>query len=137
MISGFGGGARVGHIHPTSMHFASNLPVPFNMPQVLYNLIFEDVGIEFDAKQKDVLEALRFSYNSLVKLQISYAQKTQDLAQKIQNNPDDTSLKAEQEDMRLDMLQANYQFKDMVATISDMLKREQYEKLLAFSGIAT
>ena len=137
MISGFGGGSRQSSVHHNGVHFASNLPVPFNIPAVLHNLLFEDVGIEFDAKQKDMLETLRFSYNSLVKLQASHAQKTQELAQQIQNHPENLALKVEQEDMRLDMLQANYQFKDIVTTMSDLLKREQYEKLLEFSNIPT
>jgi uncharacterized protein YydD (DUF2326 family) len=135
MISGFGLNARSGHGHHDTVSFASNLPVPFNIPSVLYNLLFEDVGIEFDAKQKDMLETLRFSYNSLVKLQASYVQKSQELAQKIVDNPNDMKLKEQKEEMRLDMLQANYQFKDFVVIMSDLLKRNQYQKLLEFSNI--
>ena len=137
MISGFGGGTRLNHAIHDTLHMASNLPVPFNIPKVLYNLLYEDTGIVFDEKQQDVLEALRFSYVSLQKLQSAHAQKREEIQAQMLQDLDNKELKEELEDMKLDMLSANHQFKDMVITISDMLKRQQYEKLLAFSGIAT
>lgn len=137
MISGFGGSTRVSPIIYDRYHLASNLPIPFNIPKVLYNLLYEDIGIEFDAKQQDVLEALRFSYVAFEKLQEKNKRKLQEIQSKMLQDLDNKELKKELEDMKLDMLSANQQFKDMVITISDMLKREQYEKLLAFSGIAT
>ncbi len=135
MISGFGGGARVGPVHLESVHFASNLPVPFNIPKVLHNLLFEDVGIEFDAKQSDMLETLRFSYNALLKLEQNHVQKQEELRQKLFQTPDDLSIKADLDEMNLDMLQAKYHFKDLVTVMSDLLKRPQYEQLLAFSNV--
>lgn len=137
MISGFGGGTRVNYVHHSDVHSISHLPVPFNIPSVLYNLVFEDIGIEFDPKQKDMLETLRFSYNSLQKLQASHAVLEEELRQKILQDPDNRGLKQEQEDMQLDMLQATHQFKDIVTAMSELLKREQYEKLLRFSNIPT
>jgi hypothetical protein len=50
---------------------------------------------------------------------------------------DNIALKEEQEEMKLDMLQATHQFKDIVAAMADLLKREQYEQLLKFSNIPT
>lgn len=135
MISGFGGGARVGPVHVEAVHFASNLPVPFNIPKVLHNLLFEDTGIEFDSKQEDMIHTLRFSYNSLLKLEKNHAQQQELLLQKLYENPNDFATKAALDEMRLDMLQAKYHFKDLVTVMSDLLKREQYEQLLAFSNI--
>jgi hypothetical protein len=137
MISGFGGGTRVTYVNRNPSHALSGLPVPFNIPNVLHNLIFEDIGIEFTPMQKDMLETLRFSYNALIKLQASHTQKEKELREKILKESDNIALKEEQEEMKLDMLQATHQFKDIVAAMADLLKREQYEQLLKFSNIPT
>jgi hypothetical protein len=137
MISGFGGGTKVNYVHHDSPHGMSGLPVPFNIPNVLHNLLYEDIGIEFDAKQKDMLDALRFSYDSLHKLQVSHLKREEEVREQILREPDNASLKDELEDMHLDMLQARYQFKEIVSVMSDLLQREQYEKLLKFSNIPT
>jgi len=135
MISGFGGGTRVNYVHHSEVHSLSHLPVPFNIPDVLYSLLFEDVGIEFDAKQKDMLETLRFSYNALGKLQALHAKKEQKIKEELIHDAQNIKLKEALEDMRLDMLQASHQFKDIVTAMAELLKREQYEKLLEFSNI--
>ena len=137
MISGFGSSNRANYIRHADVHSISHFPVPFNIPNVLYNLIFEDIGIEFDAKQKDMLETLRFSYNAFAKFQASYATRTEELKEKIIHNPQDEALKQELEDLQLELFQASYQYKEIVTAMSELLKREQYEKLLRFSNIPT
>ncbi|MBN2816424.1 MAG: hypothetical protein JXQ67_07040 [Campylobacterales bacterium] len=117
------------------IHSQNNLPVPFNIPNVLNNLLFEEIGIEFNRMQKDMLETLRFSYNALMKMQSSYIAKTEEFTSKLIKNPDDEQLRKEHQELQLDMLQAQAQFKDIVVAMSELLQREQYEKLLEFSNI--
>lgn len=136
MISGFGGGSSSYQHSSFHTSHGHDLPIPFNIPKVLYNLLFEDNGIEFDKKQKDFLEVLRFSYNSLLDLQIKYAQKEEQLKAKILEQPDNLDLKQKLEDMILDRQQAHYDFKNYVTLMSDMMSREQFAKLLKFSNIA-
>lgn len=135
MISGFGGGVRVAPTNVDSVHFASNLPVPFNIPKVLHNLLFEETGITFDAKQQDMLETLRFSYDALLRLEENHAKKSETLRLKLLETPDDLEIKASFEELRLDMLQAKFQFKELLGVMSELMKRSQYEQLLAFSKI--
>lgn len=134
MISGFSSAPRH-HIGGYDSGKAGGLPIPFNLPGVLHNLLFEDVGLEFTNKQKDMLETLRFSQNSLVKLQQDYALKGQELVSKMIREPENASYKKEYDEMQLDMLDANQQFKELVIVISDLLTREQYAKLMEFSNI--
>ena len=114
---------------------SGELPIPFNIPSVLTNLLFEDIGLEFDRKQKDMLETLQFSYKAVQKMQVRYNKQDQDLKIKIVADPDNQELKDEFEEMQLDILEANFHFKDLVITMSELLEREQYEKLLKFSNI--
>jgi|GEM_PF-3043188 len=137
MISGFGGGTRVNYVHHDSKHTTSGLPVPFNMPNVLHNLLYEETGIVFDLKQKDMLETLRFSHNALIKFQSTQEQRKQEIHKEILHSSNSKELKDELEEMHLDLLQATYQFKDIVNAMADLLKREQYEQLLKFSNIPT
>ena len=61
MITGFSSTSR-GDGSLSSHHLSGGgLPVPFNIPLVLHNLLFEKTGIEFNAKQSDMIETLRFS----------------------------------------------------------------------------
>jgi len=133
MISGFGSSRGPAFSHDIKHLGDGNLPVPFNIPNVLHNLLFEDTGIEFDNKQKDVIEAVRFSYNALQKMGVRYAQKEQKLLQKILKDPDNKALKEEQEELQLEKFEAYNQFKDLVITISELLTKEQYQKLMQFS----
>jgi len=134
MISGFSTTQR--HVHGGyDSKNSGSLPVPFNIPNVLHNLLFEDVGIEFDAKQSDVMETLRFSQAALVRMQQKYAQKEQELVAKMLRDSDNKKYKEEYEEMQLDRFEANSYFKELVVVISDLLTREQYAKLLDFSNI--
>jgi len=113
----------------------SSLPVPFNIPNVLHNLLFEDMGIEFTLMQKDMLETLRFSYSALLKMQKAYSSQDAQFRHQLIQNPDDQTLKDAHEELQLDMLQAQAQFKDIVVAMSELMQREQYQKLLEFSNI--
>ena len=134
MISGFSGAMR----HSTASYgadHAGGLPIPFNIPNVLHNLLYEDTGIEFDSKQADMIETLRFSQKALVKMQQNYAQKEQELMAKMLRHSDNKEIKEAYDEMQLEMLDATHQFKDLVTVISDLLTREQYGKLMEFSNI--
>ena len=125
--------SRISHTH--SLDQAGNLPVPFNIPNILHNLLFEELDLELDMKQKDLIEALTYSYNALGKMQSKYALKDQELRAQIQADPDSIELKKLFEEMQLDLMMANHQFKDLVGVVSESLSREQYQVLMKFSGI--
>ena len=135
MIRGYGASNK-NHVNsdPKSMG-ASNLPIPFNIPNVLYNLLYADVGLKFTRKQTDMLETLQFAYRSVGKMQARFQKKDQELQYKIIENPDDVELKEEFTEMQLDIQEANQHFKDLVTTMADLLEREQYAKLLKFCNI--
>lgn len=133
MISGFSSTLR--HSHDSYSHHLGNLPVPFNIPKVLHNLLFEDIGLEFDAKQSDIVEALCFSHKALLRMQEVYAAKEQDAVANMLRNPDNIKFKEEYDQIQLDLLQANQHFKYLVVVLSELLSREQYAKLLEFSNI--
>jgi hypothetical protein len=135
MISGFSNMTRPPISYGNKHIGDGQLPVPFNIPNVLQNLLFADIDLIFDAKQRDVMEALRFSYNSLEKMQQRYAQKENDIVSKMIQNPQDEKLQSKLEEVHLDRYEAYEQFKNMVETIAELLTREQYQKLLKFSGI--
>ena len=136
MISGFGGSTSSYHHHYFNTTHARDLPVPFNIAKVLHNLLYEDIGVEFDAKEKDLLDLLRFSFESLAKFEYESSKKEADLKSKIFSEPDNMDIKDEYQDIVLDRQHAHYDFKNLVVLMSDMLNREQFEKLLKFSNIA-
>ena len=49
--------------------------------------------------------------------------------------PDNIEVKKDYEELRLELLQANYDLKDLVVAFGDVMTKEQYEKLLSFSNI--
>ena len=137
MIRGFGSSSR-GQSTLQFHHISGGgLPIPFNIPIVLHNLLFEDSGIVFDAKQQDMVETLVFSTNALHRMQEKYGPKEQILKRKLFYDPDNKELKKEYEELQLDFFEANHHYKDLVTTIADMLTREQYTQLLEFSNIPT
>jgi len=133
MISGFGSSRGPTFSNDIKHLGDGNLPVPFNMPKVLHNLLFEETGIEFNAKQKDIMEALRYSYHALQKMGMRYAQKEQELLEKMLQNPDSQEIKEAQEELQLEKFEAYNQFKDLVIIISELLTKEQYQKLMEFT----
>jgi len=135
MISGFSTGSVNNDYQHSRVKYSSNLPVPFNIPNVLHNLLFEDVGLEFNAKQNDLKETLIFSSKALTKMEERYAKSEAEVRTKILQEPDNKNYVKELEEIQLDRLEAHAHFKDLVIVMSDLLVREQYTKLLAFSGI--
>jgi len=133
MISGFGSNSY--YQHDVKARHAQDLPVPFNIPKVLHNLLFEEVELDFDRKQEDMVETLRFSFNSLIKIEKEYAIKEDELKSKMFQEPDNMEIKNEYQDIHLERQQINFDFKNLVVVMSDMLTREQLEKLLKFSNI--
>jgi len=135
MIRGFGGGSRNdAFIH--SRHVGGgNLPIPFNIPNVLYNLLFEDLGLEFTRKQQDMIDAVSFSYKAVGRMEQKYAQEEQELMQKMIKSSDDKSLKSSLEELHINRFQANQHFKELVIVLSELLDKDQYGKLMSFSGI--
>ncbi len=137
MISGFGGSSVNSDYHHSRVKYSSNLPVPFNMPNVLHNLLFEDVGLGLNAKQDDLKETLVFSSKALTKMEERYAKSEREARAKILQEPDNKDYVKELEEIQLDRLEAHAHFKDLVTVMSDLLVREQYTKLLEFSGLPT
>lgn len=137
MISGFGGSSRSdGNL--ASHHLSGGgLPVPFNIPLVLHNLLFEEIGIEFDSRQLDMLETLRFSSYALSRMNEKYGPRAQELKSKLFSDPDNRVLIEEQEQLQLDFFEAHQHFKELVIVLADILSREQYGKLLEYSNIPT
>ena len=120
-----------------SRHLGSGaLPVPFNMPGVLYNLLFSELDLHFDKKQSDVIEALRYSYKALHKIQEEYVQNEQNLVAKMIQEPDNQNLKSQYENLQIDRIQAENDFKKLVEAISLLLRKEQYYQLLDYSDIS-
>ena len=136
MISGFGGPTRAirPHNHESG---GGNLPIPFNIPKVLYNLLFEDIGLEFDPKQQDLIEMLRFSYKALPRMEANFIKKDQELRHSYMEHSNSLQYKERLEELQLDRLQGVADFKDFVTVVSEVLTREQYTKLLEYSGIPT
>ncbi len=135
MIAGFGSSSGSNVEHYFSKKHTLSLPMPFNIPRVLHNLLFEDTAIEFDAKQKDMLEALRFSYIALGKLGEQYELQKSKLKEQILAEPDNTEIKHELEDLKLDKQQANYDFRNLTEIMLELLQKEQIEALLRFSKV--
>ncbi len=136
MIAGFGNSSAGSTFHHALNHKNTlSLPVPFNIPKVLHNLIFEEIELDLDAKQKDLLEALRFSYLALLDLDKEFATKQADLKKQILKEPDNINLKDEYDEIRLDKQEANYDFKSLVEVILEVLEKKQIEALLRFSNI--
>ncbi len=135
MINLFGGSSGTGGVDYSRHQGGGNLPVPFNIPSVLYKLLYEDTGIEFNAKQKDILTTLQFSYKSLGKMEMTYAQKEQDIRAKILEEADNEKYPKELEMLQLERFEANQHFKELVIVLSDLLNKDQYEKLLKYCNI--
>jgi len=135
MMRGFGDSARQVHQNSDSSSSNNTLPVPFNIPIVLQNILYKDIDLGFDAKLQDMLETVRFANKAQEKMQIRYALKETQLQQQMILEPENDALKMEFEQIQLDRLQASFDFKDLVVALSDMMSKEQFEKLLKFSNI--
>jgi len=135
MISGFSSSSKFDNTPHGANQGGGHLPIPFNIPNVLKNLLFEDIGLEFDAKQSDLVEAVSFSYKALSRMQEKYTLKNRDTRVKMMREPNNPQHKEDLEEMQLDLLQANHHFKDLVIVMAELLTREQYAILMKFSNI--
>jgi len=134
-MRGFGDSGRQTHQNQDSNPLSNTLPVPFNIPIVLQNILYEEIDLSFDAKLLDMLETVRFANKSQKIMQERYALREAQLQNEMLTESDNEMLKLEYEDIQLDRLQASFDFKDLVSALSDMMNREQFEKLLKFSNI--
>ena len=134
MISGFGGSTGGGYSN-TQTHLGGGFPVPFNMPNVLQNLLYGNIDFGFDVKQQDIHTTLKFSYEALQSMLQKSAQQEQILRQKILEDSHNTELLRKLQDMELDRMQATQDFKELLEVMADLLTKEQYEKLLKASNL--
>jgi len=136
MISGFGSSSTAGkHHHFSDKHHMLALPMPFSIPKVLHNFIFEDIDLKFDLKQQDIYEALKFTYISLIEFTQNFEENIASIKDKIRNEPDNQEIKNELKDIQLEMQEMNFEFKDLLEVMLEMLHREQIEELLRYSKI--
>ncbi len=112
-----------------------NLPVPFNIPNVLYKLLYDDIGIDFDVKQQDLITTLQFAYKALGKMEHRYTELEQEIRAKILHEPDNEKYTQELEKMQVERFEGNQHFKELVIVLSELLNKDQYEKLLKYCNI--
>ena len=134
MISGFGGSSRM-FDHLEQRHMGGGFPVPFNLPNVLHNLLYKEDLLELDAKQKDLHTALRFSYESLDIMLKKYAQMEIEYKTKLLQESQNKDLIAQLENIELDKMDAIQHFKEILEAMAELLTKEQYGKLLKASNL--
>ena len=134
-MRGFGDSGRQIHQNLDAPSSNNTLPIPFNIPIVLQNILYEDIDLGFDAKLRDMLETVRFANKAQQKMQARYTAREAELQAKMILEPENILLKSEYEEIQLDRLQASFDFKDLVTALSEMMTKEQFEKLLKFSNI--
>ena len=135
-MRGFGESGRLTHQNKSSSPSSTALPIPFNIPIVLHNILFNDLDLGFSMKLQDMLETVRFAYNAQKKMQKRYAKREAEIQALLLSDAENLKLKHEYEEIQLDRLQASYDFRDLITALSDMMSREQFEKLLKFSNIS-
>ena len=134
MISGFSGGGGSSYTSQQA-HLSGGFVVPFNLPNVLHNLLYADIEFAFSAKQQDLHTMLKFSYESLQNLLQQSATEEQKLSQEILRSPDDVELTHRLQEIRLERMQATQDFKELLDVMAKLLTKEQYEKLLRASNL--
>ena len=134
MISGFSGGGGSSYTSQQA-HLSGGFPVPFNLPNVLHNLLYADIDFAFDSKQQDLHTMLKFSYESLQKMLQQATAQEHEIRQKILQNPQNTALTEQLQEIALERMQATQDFKELLETMAELLTKEQYEKLLKISNL--
>lgn len=134
MISGFGASYAEQHSH-THSSLEGSLPLPFNLPNVLNTLLFTDIDLNLDNKQKDILDNLKFAYNSRVKMLERIERREQELMQMMLNGDPEGKARQEHADLQFDKFQGSEAFIDLVNIMADLLTKEQNTKLLEAVGI--
>lgn len=134
MISGFSN-VSSGSSQSHHQHLSSGFPVPFNLPNVLRNLLYENIDLQLDNKQKDIHTALHFSYEALQKMLEKYTQEEHEYNSKLMQEPDNKELVEKIENIKLEKMDAVQDFKHILETMAEALNKEQYGKLLKASGL--
>ena len=135
MISGFSNASNSHVVH----HLAhdSAMPMPFKIPIVLETLLDKGLDLDYDQKQKDLLEALSFSFSARVRMiQKTSVREKELLAQMTQEGQDTQKLKEEYNDLQTDKMEASEMFFDIMNTFADLLTAQQYQKLLQTAGVS-
>jgi len=114
------------------------MPMPFKIPTVLHTLLNPDTNLDFTAKQKDLLEALRFSLDAKEKLFAKVSKKENSLMQIMTQEGEGTSsqVKDEYNNLQTHKMEASEICFDLVNAIAEELSAQQYQKLMKLSGIS-
>jgi len=136
MIQGFSNAAPLHDAH-THLEFDAAMPMPFKIPAVLTLLLAEETDLDFTNKQKDLIEALRFSLKAKNSLFEKMQHEESALLEKMQHEGEDTHLlKIEYQEIQTHKMEASEIFFDLINTMADELDAQQYKKLLALAGIS-
>lgn len=121
------------------LSFDSSMPMPFKIPTVLHTLLNPDTNLDFTAKQKDLLEALRFSLDAKEKLFAKVSKKENSLMQIMTQEGEGTSsqVKDEYNNLQTHKMEASEICFDLINALAEELTASQYQKLMELSGITT
>ena len=124
------------HLH-NHLSLDSSMPMPFKIPIVLQTFLNPEIELDFTNKQKDLVEALRFSMNAKNRLFSNLAVEEQTLIEKMTHEGEDTQgLKDSYSELQTKKLEASEICFDLINALADDLSADQYQKLLALSNIS-
>jgi len=124
------------HLH-NHLSLDSSMPMPFKIPIVLQTFLNPEIELDFTNKQKDLVEALRFSMNAKNRLFSDLAVEEQTLIEKMTHEGEDTQgLKDSYSALQTKKLEASEICFDLINALADDLSADQYQKLLALSNIS-
>ena len=124
------------HLH-NHLSLDSAMPMPFKIPIVLQTFLNPEIELDFTNKQKDLVEALRFSMNAKNRLFSDLAVEEQTLIEKMTHEGEDTQgLKDSYSELQTKKLEASEICFDLINALADDLSADQYQKLLALSNIS-
>jgi len=124
------------HLH-NHLSLDSSMPMPFKIPIVLQTFLNPEIELDFTNKQKDLVEALRFSMNAKNRLFSDLAVEEQTLIEKMTHEGEDTQgLKDSYSELQTKKLEASEICFDLINALADDLSADQYQKLLALSNIS-
>jgi len=134
MIRGFSSAANLHTFN--HLAFDSAMPMPFKIPKVLETLLNPDIDIDYTNKQKDLIEALRFSMKAKAKLFNTVSIQESDLISEMTHEQKNTSkLKEQYNNLQTQKLEASEMIFDIINALEEELESSQYKKLLEISGI--
>lgn len=133
MISGFSNSPTHLFEH---LSFDSSMPMPFKIPAVMQVLLNPEIDLDYTAKQKDLIEAIRFSVNAKVKMFQKVGVRENELRQlMLQEGQNTAALKEEYDEIQTEKIEASEIFFDLINALADLLEPYQYESLLQKAGI--